>query len=44
MQEVCKRFGAREVARTIADVEGEERVNGNHIAEALQYRGEEDEG
>jgi len=32
------------VARTIADVDGEERVSGNHIAEALQYRGEEDEG
>jgi len=32
------------VARTIADVEGEEKVSGNHIAEALQYRGEEDEG
>jgi len=32
------------VARTIADIDGEERVNGNHIAEALQYRGEEDEG
>jgi len=31
------------VARTIADVEGEERVSSHHIAEALQYRGEEDE-
>ena len=31
------------VARTIADVEGEERVSGNHIAEALQSRGEEDD-
>ncbi len=32
------------VARTIADIEGEESVSGNHIAEALQYRGEEDDG
>ena len=30
------------VARTIADVEGEKSVCGNHIAEALQYRGEEE--
>jgi len=32
------------VARTIADIEGEKDVSGNHVAEALQYRGEEDEG
>jgi magnesium chelatase family protein len=32
------------VARTIADIEGEERVTSQHVAEALQYRGEENEG
>ncbi len=32
------------VARTIADVGGEQHVSSNHIAEALQYRGEEDDG
>ena len=32
------------VARTIADIEGEENLSGNHVAEALQYRGEEDDG
>jgi len=30
------------VARTIADIEGEKNVSASHIAEALQYRGEED--
>ena len=28
------------VARTIADMDGEERIRSQHIAEALQYRGE----
>jgi magnesium chelatase family protein len=28
----------RKVARTIADLEGDERVGGDHIAEALQFR------
>jgi magnesium chelatase family protein len=26
------------VARTIADLEGAERINENHLAEAVQYR------
>ena len=26
------------VARTIADLEGEERISGAHLAEAIQYR------
>ncbi|MDX8403887.1 MAG: YifB family Mg chelatase-like AAA ATPase [Mariprofundaceae bacterium] len=30
------------VARTIADIEGEQDISSKHIAEALQYRGEED--
>ncbi|NOR72696.1 MAG: YifB family Mg chelatase-like AAA ATPase [Mariprofundaceae bacterium] len=32
------------VARTIADIESEVSVSGKHIAEALQYRGEENDG
>ena len=28
----------RRVARTIADIEGEETINENHLAEAVQYR------
>jgi len=32
------------VARTIADIEGEQSVSGQHIAEALQYRGDEVDG
>ncbi|MDT8375209.1 MAG: YifB family Mg chelatase-like AAA ATPase [Mariprofundaceae bacterium] len=32
------------VARTIADIESEAGVSGKQIAEALQYRGEEDDG
>ncbi len=32
------------VARTIADIEGVDLVQSGHVAEALQYRGEEDEG
>jgi magnesium chelatase family protein len=28
----------RRVARTIADLEGEERVSAGHVAEAIQYR------
>lgn len=31
------------VARTIADIEGEANICGKHIAEALQYRGDDDE-
>jgi len=31
------------VARTIADIENEKSVSSKHIAEALQYRGEEDD-
>ncbi len=31
------------VSRTIADIEGEAKVSSNHVAEALQYRGEEDD-
>lgn len=32
----------RKVARTIADLSGEDRVSAQHLAEALQYRGEDD--
>lgn len=32
------------VARTIADIEGEQAVFSKHIAEALQYRGEDNDG
>jgi magnesium chelatase family protein len=32
------------VARTIADIEGADLVQSGHVAEALQYRGEEDDG
>jgi magnesium chelatase family protein len=32
------------VARTIADIEGVDLVQSGHVAEALQYRGEEDDG
>jgi len=29
---------SRKVARTIADIEGSERISSAHIAEAIQYR------
>ena len=28
----------RKVARTIADIEGEERIKSDHVSEAIQYR------
>jgi magnesium chelatase family protein len=28
----------RKVARTIADLEGAEKIQGNHVSEAVQYR------
>ncbi len=30
--------GAQKIARTIADLDGVDRINGTHVAEAIQYR------
>jgi magnesium chelatase family protein len=32
--------GVRRVARTIADLDGDEAISERHVAEALQYRSE----